>query len=101
MPKQWSLEKDRTNGQTKEKVVEADPTKLKRKGPTPIDELETNIIDLNLRKGKNQVSKTLKGKTYRMAERRWLRGSTAELNEPTRLELPGTWINLGGSHSHR
>ena len=48
-------------GKTKEKVVEADPTKLKREGPTPIDELETNIIDLKLRKGKNQVSKTLKG----------------------------------------
>ena len=45
----------------KEIVVDAGPTKLKREGPTPIDELETNIIDLKRRKGKTQVSKTPKG----------------------------------------
>jgi len=39
-------------GKAKEKVVDASPTKLKREGLTPIDELDTNIIDLKRRKGK-------------------------------------------------
>ncbi|KAL0009863.1 hypothetical protein SO802_004971 [Lithocarpus litseifolius] len=48
-------------GKAKEGGVDVGPTKLKREGPTPIDELDTNIIDLKRRKGKTQVSKTPKG----------------------------------------
>ena len=48
-------------GKAKEKVVDAGPTKLKWEGPTLIDGLDTNIIDLKRRKGKTQVLKTPKG----------------------------------------
>ena len=36
-----------------------------------------------------------------MAERRWLRRSTAELNDHPSVELPGNGISSGSSCTHR